>query len=432
MAGQHREPCPTHKEVIYYLLHTSSCAALAVLTPVSAASRILHNVPVPQLKLSKQQMSVVSVIVLLVVLFGVSPAKAESHDWTAVADCESGGDWNINTGNGYYGGLQFSSPTWLGHGGGEFASRADLATPAQQIEVAERVLLTQGVGAWPTCGKKLVPGTTPIAEASAPVPDPAPVVEETAPPQPAPETPAAPAPEVIPDVVEVEAASVATYPYTFVAGDMLSKLFGRNWREVWTHNRGIIPNPDLIHIGQTIQVPANVQLIAAVASPAPAPVPAPVPAPPVEETAPPQPAPAPEVTSEPAPDSGWVRPAEGRFSSPFGMRWGVMHQGIDIAAPEGTPIYAASAGTVIAAGPASGFGLWVVIDHGDGIVTVYGHMRTMFVSVGDTVPANHVIAEVSDNGQSTGPHLHFEVKDGGINGEKIDPIPFLEERGVTI
>lgn len=327
MAGQHREPCPTHKEVIYYLLHTSSCAALAVLTPVSAASRILHNVPVPQLKLSKQQMSVVSVIVLLVVLFGVSPAKAESHDWTAVADCESGGDWNINTGNGYYGGLQFSSPTWLGHGGGEFASRADLATPAQQIEVAERVLLTQGVGAWPTCGKKLVPGTTPIAEASAPVPDPAPVVEETAPPQPAP---------------------------------------------------------------------------------------------------------APEVTSEPAPDSGWVRPAEGRFSSPFGMRWGVMHQGIDIAAPEGTPIYAASAGTVIAAGPASGFGLWVVIDHGDGIVTVYGHMRTMFVSVGDTVPANHVIAEVSDNGQSTGPHLHFEVKDGGINGEKIDPIPFLEERGVTI
>ena len=97
-----------------------------------------------------------------------TPAAAAHYDWTGVAQCESGGNWKINTGNGYYGGLQFSSPTWLGHGGGDFAPRADLATPAQQIAVAERVLLTQGAGAWPTCGKQLRSGTTPAAAAPAP------------------------------------------------------------------------------------------------------------------------------------------------------------------------------------------------------------------------------------------------------------------------
>ena len=91
----------------------------------------------------------------------VSPASAAEHDWSGVAQCESSGNWSINTGNGYYGGLQFSSPTWLGHGGGQYAPRADLATPAQQIAVAERVLLTQGVGAWPTCGESPAPRARP-------------------------------------------------------------------------------------------------------------------------------------------------------------------------------------------------------------------------------------------------------------------------------
>ncbi|MCW2696940.1 MAG: Transglycosylase domain protein, partial [Modestobacter sp.] len=89
------------------------------------------------------------------------PASAAERDWTGVAQCESSGNWQINTGNGYYGGLQFSSSTWLGHGGGEFAARADLATPVQQVTVAERVLLTQGAGAWPTCGKQLRVGSAP-------------------------------------------------------------------------------------------------------------------------------------------------------------------------------------------------------------------------------------------------------------------------------
>jgi hypothetical protein len=81
---------------------------------------------------------------------------APAHDWTGVARCESGGNWSINTGNGYYGGLQFSPSTWAEFGGLGFAPRADLATKAQQIAVAEKVLVVQGPGAWPTCGALLI------------------------------------------------------------------------------------------------------------------------------------------------------------------------------------------------------------------------------------------------------------------------------------
>jgi len=83
-----------------------------------------------------------------------APANADSVNWDAVAACESGGNWSINTGNGYYGGLQFAPGTWSGHGGGEFASSAHLASREEQIAVAERVLRTQGIGAWPVCGRR--------------------------------------------------------------------------------------------------------------------------------------------------------------------------------------------------------------------------------------------------------------------------------------
>ena len=77
------------------------------------------------------------------------------QDWDAVARCESGGNWSINTGNGFYGGLQFTPSTWLAFGGAAYAPRADLATRAEQIAVAETVLAEQGPGAWPTCGRNL-------------------------------------------------------------------------------------------------------------------------------------------------------------------------------------------------------------------------------------------------------------------------------------
>jgi hypothetical protein len=80
------------------------------------------------------------------------PAATGGVNWSAIAACESGGNWSASTGNGFYGGLQFTEGTWLGYGGGQYASSANLASQAQQIAVAQRVLAGQGIGAWPVCG----------------------------------------------------------------------------------------------------------------------------------------------------------------------------------------------------------------------------------------------------------------------------------------
>jgi hypothetical protein len=169
-----------------------------------------------------------------------APASAAGHDWSGVAQCESGGDWNINTGNGYYGGLQFTSSTWLGHGGGQYAARADLASPDQQIAVAERVLLTQGVGAWPTCGRHLRGGTTAAAAAPAPAP------------RDAPDAPAAAAP-----VSYAASAPSAAGTYTVRAGDTLAKIASAQgveggWRALWARNRDRIADPNLIFVGHRL------------------------------------------------------------------------------------------------------------------------------------------------------------------------------------
>jgi hypothetical protein len=99
---------------------------------------------------------------------GGTAGAATDAEWDQVAACESGNNWAINTGNGYQGGLQFSPSTWTGHGGGEFAPSADQATREQQIAVAERVLASQGPGAWPTCGTGLSGATPRNAPATAP------------------------------------------------------------------------------------------------------------------------------------------------------------------------------------------------------------------------------------------------------------------------
>jgi murein DD-endopeptidase MepM/ murein hydrolase activator NlpD len=148
---------------------------------------------------------------------------------------------------------------------------------------------------------------------------------------------------------------------------------------------------------------------------------------------PPAPAPAPAPAPPPPPAPSAVRPVDDyRLTSGFGPRWGTMHAGVDFAAPLGTPEKAVMAGTVVVAGPVSGFGQAVYIQHDNGDVTVYGHMRTILVSTGERVAAGQVIAELGSEGQSTGPHLHLEVHLGGINGQKVDPIPWLAARGVTV
>lgn len=129
---------------------------------------------------------------------------------------------------------------------------------------------------------------------------------------------------------------------------------------------------------------------------------------------------------------GYVKPVEGEFTSGWGPRWGSSHYGVDIAAPLGTPIRAVTDGRVIEAGPATGFGLWIRLQHGDGTVTVYGHMDTIDAAQGADVSAGQQIATVGDRGQSTAPHLHFEVWPHGQRSQRIDPEPWLADHGIHL
>jgi len=128
----------------------------------------------------------------------------------------------------------------------------------------------------------------------------------------------------------------------------------------------------------------------------------------------------------------WVRPGTGAISSCFCQRWGTFHWGVDLAAPYGAPIYAAGDGVVLRAGPATGFGQAVYIQHANGDTTVYGHMEKILVTPGERVRAGKLIALVGAEGEATGPHLHFEVHKGSEYGEKIDPVPWLKARGVQL
>ena len=120
--------------------------------------------------------------------------------------------------------------------------------------------------------------------------------------------------------------------------------------------------------------------------------------------------------------AGFIWPVNGTVVSGFGMRWGRMHEGVDITASTGTPIWAAAAGTVIHSGWLGGYGNLVVVDHGDGLATAYAHASSILVSVGQSVAQGETIALVGSTGNSSGPHLHFEVR---VNGVAVDPLFYL-------
>lgn len=119
---------------------------------------------------------------------------------------------------------------------------------------------------------------------------------------------------------------------------------------------------------------------------------------------------------------GMIWPTQGTLTSRFGQRWGRLHAGIDIAAPTGTPIKAAATGQVISAGWSGGYGNLVLIAHGGGIVTAYGHQSQIATSSGQVVSRGQLIGYVGSTGHSTGPHLHFEVR---VNGSPTDPLEWL-------
>ena len=126
-------------------------------------------------------------------------------------------------------------------------------------------------------------------------------------------------------------------------------------------------------------------------------------------------------TGDGSSSSGFIWPVSGVVTSGFGWRWGRMHEGIDIAAPSGTPIRAAAAGRIIFAGVMSGYGNITIIDHGNGLATAYAH-QSSFALGGGSVSQGTVIGYVGMTGNSTGPHLHFEVR---VNGNPVDPMGYL-------
>ncbi|WFE98332.1 M23 family metallopeptidase [Micromonospora sp. WMMD987] len=135
----------------------------------------------------------------------------------------------------------------------------------------------------------------------------------------------------------------------------------------------------------------------------------------------------------PKPKPSWVIPMAGaQITSCYGQRGGVLHAGIDFALPAGTPIHAAAAGTVVKAGDAGdGYGISVFLDHGNGYLTHYAHQGSLKVAVGDRVGVGQVIGYEGSTGDSTGPHLHFEVHQGQM-WNQIDPAPFLRARGIDV
>ena len=208
----------------------------------------------------------VGMIASTAALAAALPANAATDaTWNRVAQCESSGNWHINTGNGYYGGLQFKQSTWVAYGGLKYAPRADLATKAQQIAVAERTLAGQGWRAW-TCAAMVgasgaptfrdvpsTPATTTASLAAKPttgkaiVQKVAPVVRTTA-------------KHRAPETAE-PTGSTAAHTYTVVAGDTLSPIAARHhvadgWQELYRLNEKSIHNPNLIYPGQVLHLPA--------------------------------------------------------------------------------------------------------------------------------------------------------------------------------
>ena len=137
-----------------------------------------------------------------------------------------------------------------------------------------------------------------------------------------------------------------------------------------------------------------------------------------------------KLSDEEAQAEAWLLPLdEFAFTSGYGVRFGQLHAGIDLAAVEGTPYKAIHAGKVTAAGHNGGYGYAITIEQSDGTEIIYAHSRRLLVKTGDMVKAGQVIGLVGNTGYSYGPHLHIEVH---VNGEPTDPIPLLREHGVDV
>ncbi|MEU6194551.1 transglycosylase family protein [Streptomyces sp. NPDC047061] len=188
-----------------------------------------------------------------------SASAATASEWDAVAQCESGGNWAINTGNGYYGGLQFSASTWAAYGGTQYAAQANQATKAQQITIAEKVLAAQGKGAWPVCGTGLSNATYTGSSASGSSSSSTSTSSRTTDTQAASrsaERPAATRTVTTPTGKKVKKGNGE---YKVVKGDTLSSIAEKHkvkggWQALFKLNKGIVADADFIYPGQQLHL----------------------------------------------------------------------------------------------------------------------------------------------------------------------------------
>ncbi|WP_225830028.1 transglycosylase family protein [Streptomyces sp. NK08204] len=367
-----------------------------------------------------------------------SADAADPATWNKVAACESSGNWSINTGNGYYGGLQFTQSTWEAYGGTRYAPRADLASPGEQIAVAEKVLDGQGPGAWPECSVHAgltLPHSQLRSSEGTPTGGTADVHTESAATRPA-RTTRSSVRDVLPQTTPQSRAGRAEM-YTVVRGDTLSGIADEHqvrggWQRLYAGNRATIgADPDLILPGQRLSLRATG---------APAPETHATPKShkkkhtghPGQHTG--------HTTHTPHAPSGsghaLVAPVHAPLGTGYreaGSHWSLgYHTGIDFLVPTGTSVKAAGAGHVVAAGWGGSYGYQVVIRHADGHYTQYGHLSAISVRAGQTVSAGQRIGRSGATGNVTGPHLHFEVRTGPGFGTDIDPVAYLRAGGVRI
>ncbi|MER6093124.1 transglycosylase family protein [Streptomyces bluensis] len=367
---------------------------------------------------------------------GVADA-ADVTTWNKVAACESTNNWSINTGNGYYGGLQFSQSTWEAYGGTAYAARADLATKDQQIAIAEKVLGGQGPGAWPVCSARAGltrGGDTPDIEPASASTSTAGQHKRTI-------------RDVTPQTTPQSRAG-STEMYTVVRGDTLSEIADARevrggWQKLYAGNRKTIGgDPDLIVPGQRLNLRAdapggNSAPQRASSSHGKA----------TEDKRPEKTEskraqktenkkPEKREKAEKKASVSFVAPVDASSGTPYraaGSSWSKgYHTGLDFPVPTGTTVKSVAAGEVVSSGWGGSFGYQVVIRHTDGRYTQYAHLSAISVKSGQNVSAGQRIGRSGSTGNSTGPHLHFEVRTGPAFGSDVDPVAYLRAGGVRI
>ncbi|WP_329539465.1 transglycosylase family protein [Streptomyces sp. NBC_01358] len=429
--------------------------------------------------------------IALPLITAASAGAASGDVWEKVAACESTSNWDINTGNGYFGGLQFTRSTWAAYGGTEYAPRADLATRDQQIAIAEKVLEGQGPGAWPVCSGKA--GLTRGGDG----PDISPQTERTA----GVATPAKAAPRAsASQSAGTKKATPTTVPgkrdsYTVARGDSLSGIAAERrldggWQRLYSANRKVVgDDPDLIFPGQRLSLdlagtPRTVRGAAAKtdATSRPrakdadesrdvraakdaraakdvkekaAPAPKRTAQPERRQTVRPAQQAQPKQTQQAKPKpkkaethrtetrkteraekhSGLTAPVAARTGTPYHQEgsWSSgYHTGVDFPVPTGTSVKAVGPGTVVSAGWGGAYGYQIVIRHSDGKYSQYAHLSSLLVRSGQHVGGGQRIARSGSTGNVTGPHLHFEIRTGPDYGSDVDPLVYLRAGGVKV